>query len=149
MKKTILFLATFIFVSLSAIAEENRVIDFKSDDFVITLKKSVGNTPAQVVKLEFLLVHSLPNQTIYFNESGSKALAYDEEGNSYDVRVTNGSGYWGNQYYMPTDQPRKISMQVESILSKVEFLSSLVFTIRTSNGRVEVTMRDIPVTWKY
>ena len=149
MKKIILFLATFIFMSVSAIAENNSLIDYKTDDFVITLKKCIGNSAAQVAKLEFLLVHSLPNQAIYFNESGSKALAYDEEGNSYTVRVTNGSGYWGNEYYMPTDQPRKISMQVESILSKVEFLSSLVFTIRTSNGRVEVTLRDIPVTWKY
>jgi hypothetical protein len=41
-------------------------------------------------------------------------------------------------------------MQVDAILSRVEKFSSLIFTVWTTNGEeVEVTLRDIPITWKY
>lgn len=149
MKKIILFLATFILTSMSVFAEGEPAIEYKSDDFTIKLQHCIGNSAAQVVKLEFLFTHNLPNQSVYFNNGANKGGAYDVDGNLYKSYVYGGKGYWANEFYIPTNQPRKIPMQVDAILSKVDTFSSLVFTVRTSNGEVEVTLRDIPITWKY
>lgn len=149
MKKIILFLAAFILSSISVLAEGEPVVEYKSDDFTIKLNHCIGNRAAQVVKLEFVMVHNLPNQSIYFNRGANKGGAYDIDGNSYKSYVYGGRGYWGNEFYIPNNQPRKIQMQVDAILSRVEQFSSLVFTVSTTNGDVEVTLRDIPITWKY
>lgn len=144
MKKIVLFFIALFLVSASTYADENQVTEFKSEDFAIQMQYCIGNSAAQVVKLQFLLTHQLSNQNVIVKGVN----AYDEEGNSYNFYVNNGSGYWGDRFYIPNNQPRKIKMQVDAILSKVTVFSSLVFTVSTSNGTTEVTLRNVPITWK-
>ena len=113
-------------ISFTALSSLNKSGEI--EELSYTLQKCVGNSGAQVVKFNFLLNHNLPNQDVII--SGVEAF----------------------HFYVPNNQPRKIKMEVKSILPRVSKFSTLVLTITVTKPEyktVEVTLRDVPITWKY
>lgn len=142
------FVASILFFSCSLMVSANNLPVYSSDEFEIKLLKCIGNSSAQLVKMEFVFTHQLSNRDVHFDGEG----AYDEEGNSYVMDVYGSKNLVDNIFYIPYHQARKIKVDVKSVLPTVEKLSSVVLKIYfpIPDGRsIEVTLRDIPITWKY
>ncbi|MEI7584467.1 hypothetical protein [Runella sp.] len=121
------------------ISPSNFINTRTANGITLQLKRVKGNAADQTVTLEFLITNPKGNTRVVLRT----AYAVDFEGDNYE----RGGHHFDETLY--TDVPRKSSVSVEKIPSKIKSLSLFKFVIYSdlTGQDVDVEYRNLNIEW--
>lgn len=117
------------------------------DNTEIRLIRASGDSKAQTIRVEFILINIKANKRIYLN----KPRAIDLEGNAYNTNYGPFEiGTSDGNAIINTNVPTKAAVVFKKVLPDVKILKSVDFQYSSEDtqGEANVMFNDVKITWK-